>query len=148
MGKIFEVIETSKGKDKGEPELCLGIRMRVGGSEGVFPITRPCRGLSDLEKEFLAIEKDLSDTLDQAKRTFGDFTRGEVVEISPDMGPEEIWARLSQIEDEGMFIRTFNTLDEEIRKSVAEYVLTRCNIFSGKALVFSSRYDSETALMV
>ncbi|MBW2067037.1 MAG: hypothetical protein JRJ03_19180 [Deltaproteobacteria bacterium] len=147
MGKIFEVIKMSEGKDNKELELCLGVRMKVGGSEEVLPITKPCKGFTELEKESIAIEKDLSDTLEQAKRFFENSTRGEVLEITPDMGPEEIWARLSRIEDEEAFISTFNALDEEIRKSVAEYVLTRCSIFSGKGLVFSSRYNSETALM-
>jgi hypothetical protein len=30
---------------------------------------------------------------------------------------------------------------------VAEHILTKCNIFSGKAAVFSSRYDEATAMM-
>jgi len=30
---------------------------------------------------------------------------------------------------------------------VAEHVLTHCNVFSGKAAVFSSRYDGQSALL-
>lgn len=33
------------------------------------------------------------------------------------------------------------------KKEVAEHVLSRCNLFSGKAAVFSSRYDENSAQM-
>ena len=40
-----------------------------------------------------------------------------------------------------------DNLEETKRKEVAEHVLTRCNIFSGRGAVFSARYDSETGYM-
>ena len=63
------------------------------------------------------------------------------------MAPEEIWSILSGVSDEDLFIKGFNNLDEGKRRDVAEYVLTQCNIFSGKASIFSSRYNNETGLM-
>jgi hypothetical protein len=68
-------------------------------------------------------------------------------EFRSDMGPEEIWEILSNITDEDLFIGSFNRLEETKRNEVAEYVLTQCNIFSGKASVFSSRYNNEKGLM-
>jgi hypothetical protein len=58
-----------------------------------------------------------------------------------------VWSILSSIEDEDQFVRRFNALEEEKRREVAEYVLTKCNIFSGKASAFSSRYSNETGLL-
>ncbi|MBW2029174.1 MAG: hypothetical protein JRH06_06830 [Deltaproteobacteria bacterium] len=147
MEKLFELVKIPPGQDDKNLRVCLGIRMKVGGRESVFPITRPCKRLLELEEELLAIEKDLTGSMEQAKMLFGDSAQVDFPEITPDMGPEEIWPLVFKIEDEEMFIRSFNALDEEKRRSVAEYVLTRCNIFSGKASVFSSRYNSETALM-
>jgi hypothetical protein len=63
------------------------------------------------------------------------------------MKPEEIWTILSAILDEGEFIQSFNALEQGKRKEVAEHVLTRCSVFSGRAAVFSSRYDDNSARM-
>ena len=63
------------------------------------------------------------------------------------MNAGEIWSILSAILDEGDFIQAFNALEEGKRKEVAEHVLTHCNVFSGRAAVFSSRYDDKSALM-
>jgi hypothetical protein len=67
--------------------------------------------------------------------------------LSPDMPTEEIWKVLSATKDESSFIDLFNQLNEEKRREVAEYVLSQCNVFSGRGAVFSSRYNSETALL-
>lgn len=63
------------------------------------------------------------------------------------MKAEEIWSILSAILGEVDFIQAFNALEEGTRREVAEHVLTHCNVFSGKAAVFSSRYDEKSALM-
>jgi hypothetical protein len=63
------------------------------------------------------------------------------------MSPDEIWQVLSETADEDRFIDLFNQLEREKRKEVAEYVLTQCNVFTGRGAVFSARYDSETALL-
>ena len=65
-------------------------------------------------------------------------------EITDDMDPEQIWSVLAGIEDETSFIRRFNQLNERQRRGVAEHVLTRCNIFAGKAALFSSQYTDES----
>lgn len=41
----------------------------------------------------------------------------------------------------------FNDLEEVTRRRVADYVLTSCNVFSGRAAFFSERYESESATM-
>ena len=56
-------------------------------------------------------------------------------------------AVLSAVSEEAAFVQGFNDLEERTRKAVAEYVLTRCNIFAGKASLFSSRYDSASGLI-
>jgi adenosylcobinamide kinase/adenosylcobinamide-phosphate guanylyltransferase len=68
-------------------------------------------------------------------------------DINPDLTPAEIWALLSGVPDEPSFVRGFNSLEESKRREVAEHVLTRCNVFSGRASVFSSLYKDDSALM-
>jgi len=74
-------------------------------------------------------------------------TAKEELEVTPEMSPEQIWSILSQINEEGLFIKGFNSLDDTKRRELAEYVLTRCNIFSGKGSIFSERYNSESGLL-
>lgn len=68
-------------------------------------------------------------------------------ELNPDLTPAEIWAILSGDPDERSFVRRFNSLEEARRREVAEHVLTRCNVFSGRGSVFSSLYNDESSLM-
>jgi len=69
------------------------------------------------------------------------------LKFTPEMSSEQIWSILSQIDEEGLFIKGFNGLDDTRRRELAEYILTRCNIFSGKGSIFSERYNSESGLL-
>ena len=77
----------------------------------------------------------------------GDRSSDVTIEFDVDMAPEEIWALLSEVDDEDLFVTTFNNLEESRRREIAEHVLTHCNIFTGQASVFSSRYDNESGFM-
>ena len=70
-----------------------------------------------------------------------------VLDLQPGMEPKEVWEILSSIDDGEAFADYFNNLPEVKRREVADYALTRCNIFSGKGAVFSSRYNNESALL-
>lgn len=82
--------------------------------------------------------------LNNLKKEIG---KEEELEFTPEMSPEQIWSILSQVDEEGLFIKGFNSLDDTKRRDVAEYILTRCNIFSGKGSIFSERYNSESGLL-
>jgi hypothetical protein len=147
MESIFEMVtETGKGED-GETTVSVGIRLKVGGHETTCPISRACDSYETLEIEVQVIKNSLDSLLTSAKRVLGEPEAEEGLDLSSDMESEEIWSILSAVSDEDLFIKSFNNLDENKRKEVAEYVLTQCNIFSGKASVFSSRYNNETGLM-
>ena len=94
-----------------------------------------------------AIKEGLDSLLAKAKGLFRESPAEEGLDLRSDMEPEEIWSILSVVSDEDLFINSFNNLDEAKRREVAEHILTRCNIFSGKASVFSSRYNNETGFM-
>jgi hypothetical protein len=110
-------------------------------------VTRPCQSFRALESEVQAIRQNLEDILKEGRKVFENALNRENLGLKPDMTAGEIWTVLSAILDEGDFIQAFNALEAGKRKEVAEHVLTHCNVFSGKAAVFSSHYNGQSALM-
>ncbi|MGD9040245.1 MAG: hypothetical protein PVH82_11465 [Desulfobacteraceae bacterium] len=147
MESIFEIVtETGEGEE-GKTTVSVGVRLKLGGHETTCPISRACHSYETLEIEVQSIKNSLDRLLAEAKRVIEKTETDEALDLSSDMEQEEVWSILSAISDEDLFIKSFNNLDEDKRREVAEYVLTHCNIFSGKASVFSSRYNNETGVM-
>ena len=147
MERIFELTtQPEKGEAK-RPEARIGIRVKLSSFETTCSVTPSCYSYRALESEVQAIRKNLEDVLKEAREIFEGASKKEKLGLRPDMKAEEIWTLLSAILDEGEFIQSFNALEQGKRKEVAEHVLTRCNVFSGKAAVFSSRYDDNSARM-
>jgi hypothetical protein len=147
MGKLFELItQPAEGREK-KPEARLGIRVRLSSFETTCFVTQPCQTYHALESEVQAIRHDLEDVLKEARKAFESASKRDNLGLKPDMTAGEIWPILSAILDEGDFVEAFNALEQGKRKEVAEHVLTHCNVFSGKAAVFSSRYDDKSALL-
>ncbi len=147
MDKIFELI-TQPGKEEGKKtEVRLGIRVKLSSFETTCFVTQSCQSYRALESEVQGIRQNLEDALKEARHVFEGSSRKDKLGLRPDMKAGEIWSILSMILDEGDFIHAFNALEEGKRQEVAEHVLAHCNVFSGKAAVFSSRYDEKSALM-
>jgi hypothetical protein len=147
MDKIFELItQPSKGEAK-KPEARLGIKIKLSSFETTCFVTQPSQSYHVLESEVQAIRQNLEDVLKEARKVFEGSSKRDNLGLRPNMKAGEIWSILSSILDEGDFIQAFNALEEGKRKEVAEHVLAHCNVFSGKAAVFSSRYDDKSALM-
>jgi len=147
MGKIFE-LTTQKRKEEGtKPEVQLGIRIKLSSFETTCFLTQPCQSYRALESEVQAIRQNLEEVLKEAKQVFEGSSKKDNLGLRPEMKAGEIWNILAAILDEGDFIQAFNALEEGKRKEVAEHVLTHCNVFSGKAAVFSSHYDDKSSLM-
>jgi hypothetical protein len=147
MESIFDLIASAKGEKEKKQGCRLGIRVNVRGFETICPLTPFCESYKALENEIQNITKGLEQILAEARRIFQKPDAGEMFGIEPHMKAEEVWSILSGIADDNVFAATFNKLDEEKRKQVAEHVLTKCNVFSGKASVFSSRYNDSTVLL-
>ena len=147
MIDIFKIIE-NKEKEKGDKKgICIGIDIRIGKRDISCPLSKVCYSYDDFEGEVEEIESHLERIRGEAKKLLERPAEIAGFEFAPEMSPGEIWSILSAVSDEDLFIKSFNNLEEVKRREVAEYVLTQCNIFSGKASVFSSRYDNETGLM-
>jgi len=147
MDKIFELITQPEKEEGKKTEVRLGIRVKLSSFETTCFVTQPCQSYRALESEVQGIRQNIEDVLKEARDVFEGSSRKDNLGLRPDMNAGEIWSILSAILDEGDFIQAFNALEEGKRKEVAEHVLTHCNVFSGRAAVFSSRYDDKSALM-
>jgi hypothetical protein len=147
MTDIFKIIEVPKKEDGEKKGLCLGIDMRIAGQEIPCPVSKACHFYDDFAVEVAAIQDKLQKLLKEAKAFFEEPSSRERLEFSPEMSAEEIWSILSEIEEEDVFIKKFNDLDDVRRREVAEHALTRCNVFSGKASVVSARYNQESGFI-
>jgi hypothetical protein len=144
MEDIFEIIgaeEKEQGKDL---EVGIGFRLMIGSRQIRCPVSNPCHSYEELEEEAQGIISRLNVLLVEAKELFVAAGVSSDLGLSPEMEPDAIWSILSLIEDEDLFVATFNGLEEERRRKMAEYILTECNIFAGNAAVFSSRYEGAT----
>jgi hypothetical protein len=147
MENIFDLIATVRGEE-GKKEGCrLGIRINVRGFETICPLTPFCESYKAFEVEIQNLTKGLEQILAEARRLFEKPEPGQMFGIEPHMKAEEVWSILSRIADDSLFVAVFNKLDEAKRKEVADHVLTKCNVFSGKASLFSSRYNDGTVLL-
>jgi len=147
MDKILELITQPEKEEGKKTEVRLGIRVKLSSFETSCFVTQPCQSYRALESEVQGIRQNIEDVLKEARDVFEGSSRKDNLGLRPDMNAGEIWSILSAILDEGDFIQAFNALEEGKRKEVAEHVLTHCNVFSGRAAVFSSRYDEKSALM-
>lgn len=147
MKKLFQIVELTNKEAGAGKNLHLGLRFRIGEQEILAPVTGDCPSFASFAGEIAVFQKELEDHLERAKAIFAGKSAKGGLEIYGDMTPQEAWKALSAIEGEGPFAGSFNALNEEKRREVAEYVLTSCNIFAGKAAVFSARYDSDSALL-
>jgi hypothetical protein len=147
MADIFRLL-TSDPEDAGKaPECRIGLNVRLGGRDMDCPVSGRCSSTAELGREIEALKADLDRILQETETLFGRTAPGGGPEFSPGMTAEEIWSALSGMPDDEAFAASFNGMGEAGRREVAEYVLTRCNIFSGRAAFFSARFDAETALI-
>ena len=144
MENLFEIINVSEGN---EIRLLLGIRLKIAGYESICPVSKICKSSEELSKILERLNVNLERLQSEARNIFRGEKETHEQTLSPDMPPNEIWRTLSDTVDDGRFFDLFNQLDEGKRKEVAEYVLSQCNVFTGRGAVFSSRYNSETALL-
>ena len=147
MKDMFEIMTITDREKQDETKIRLGISLKIGNTETICPITDICDSYEAFEMAVETVKNNLENISNKAKEIFSGSSLQETLELKADMSPEKIWSILSSVDDEDLFVNSFNSLDEQKRKEVAEYVLTQCNIFSGKAAVFSSRYSNDSGLM-
>ena len=145
MEKPFEIITIEDDESKNRNGVRLGIQIEIAGQASICPFTETYDSYEALEAEIGRLKKGLEDIRMEARSVLSGSEKQSDLKIDPDMEPEKIWAILSGLKEDDRFMEHFNQMEESTRREVAEHVLTHCNIFSGKAAFFSSRYDVETS---
>ena len=145
MPKNFTLsVQEKFGKNR-EIELWIRVEGDYGGSYIKIPFQsfdEAHRELSEFRKAVAAIENKLAE---HPANKGPDEKLTYSFELQQD--PESNWTQLEKIENDLDFFKTFNTLEEEYRKSIADYVFSNQNIFKGKASVFSLHYDEEDSML-
>jgi len=144
---MFELIIHTGKQDEPRRQVSLGLRLTIAGHETLCPVSGWCEDFKDLDREIQSVLQQLGEIRTKGEKLFEAASAQGRLGIRPGMAPPQVWTLLSGIQDESEFARSFNSLEEAMRRKVAEHVLTQCNVFSGKAAVFSSRYDEGPALM-
>ena len=139
--KLLEIKEDTKSNKMG---FSLGINLKISEFEIEFPIIPICYNENELIREVGLVYKNLDKIVGEAKKGLKRISSGGKISITPEMKPDDIWSALEKFQAEEIFVEQFNGLEEDIRKAVAEYVLTKCNVFSGKGAIFSKRYNERT----
>ncbi len=137
--------KTSRVGISKEVTITDGRGSNLNGSISLIP---GCDSYQTLEKEVAAIKEELDTLLEESKRLFGG--QGDIQEaqdVDESKSAQEIWDFLSAIKAPEALSASFNGMSYEKRIEVADYVLSRCNVFSGPASVFSMRYNSEEGLL-
>ena len=146
MKNLLEIM-TVKNEEDSRIGVRIGIRVKIGEHETIHPVSGICNSPEALDREIDSIKENIEDIRETSRHILEGSSGPAGIELRSDMEPEEIWKILSSVHEEAVFLESFNRMDEAKRKEVADYILTRCNIFTGKGALFSSRYDHESGLL-
>jgi len=147
MQDIFKIIEVNNQREENKKTISIGIDFQIAGREICCPVSENCHSYEDLAVEVGKIKRNLECVLEEAKMHFkGPASKGDSG-FGPETSTEETWLILAGIKDESDFVKRFNSLDDTRRKEVADHVITKCNVFSGRGSVFSARYNNGTGYM-
>lgn len=147
MVQIFKLMESQEKGASHKKSVRLALDLKIGDKDVPFSVSEACSSYEAFAKEVERVREELAGILKRAKDLFSGPSEGAGRKFRADATPEEIWSELSKTEDEDFFVSIFNGLDDRKRREVAEFVLTQCNVFSGKASAFSSRYNNESGLL-
>ncbi|RLB25007.1 MAG: hypothetical protein DRG71_04600 [Deltaproteobacteria bacterium] len=145
MGKRF--ITFQETDEQGNETYYVGIELKVDGHTLKCPVSEGCLEYSNLDEQIASLQQELQELRDKVRSVASMSEEGVSLDFPSGTPAEEIWEKLCEISDEESFVAGFNSLPDVQRMEVAEHVLTHCNIFSGRAAVFSARYNSESGVL-
>ena len=130
-----------------------GVRLsvRLEGQYGGAFLVREYEGFTELAADINGRRGDLDESLLKAEgllRAKDKTPSGKPGKLEMTDDPVENWHRLEALETEADFFRAFNKLNEDKRREIADYVLTKENIFKGRASVFSLHFDEDTGALL
>ena len=145
MEKRFIIFHQEEGQ--GKKRYYVGIEIQVAGSTVQCPLSQGSDSEKALIQEVESLQEELEGLREGLQASISVAEKGVNLDFTPDTPAPQMWDRLCEIDDEETFVAGFNSLSREQRERVADYVLGHCNVFSGRAAVFSARYNSESGLL-
>lgn len=145
-------LEIEKGVDEKNSKVGVSVNIDIANGEGsnlsgsVLLITK-CSSHKILQEEVSRIKEELDTLLDRSKGLFEGEAEEEGLDVNEDMSAKEIWDILSMVKDPEILLVKFNSLSHQKRFEVADYVLAKCNVFSGPGSIFYMRYNSEEGIL-
>jgi hypothetical protein len=145
---FLDLIET--GEEEGAPpRMRLVVRAYPSDEKGYASLTPECDTMEGFEQAVTELKKTLNSALERARETFHQYqvqAKGDKT-VSDFHNPEEIWQALEQCSSLEEMRELFNGLNESKRQEVADFVLTKLNIFKGAASTFSQHYNEAEFLL-
>ena len=145
-------LEIGKGVDDKASKVGVSIHIDITNGEGsdlsgsVLLIPK-CDSYKILQEEVSRIKEELDALLERSKEIFEAEAEEEGPDVDENMRAKEIWDILSLIKDPEVLLVKFNSMSRQKRLEVADYVLAKCNVFSGPGSIFSMRYNSEKGVL-
>ena len=145
-------LEIGKGVDDKASKVGVSIHIDITNGEGsdlsgsVLLIPK-CDSYKILQEEVSRIKEELDALLERSKEIFEAEAEEEGPDVDENMSAKEIWDILSVIKDPEVLLVKFNSMSRQKRLEVADYVLAKCNVFSGPGSIFSMRYNSEKGVL-
>jgi len=145
MGKRFVIFHQED--TQGIRRYYVGIELQVAGSKIQCPLSQGPETEKGLLQEIESLQKELEKLKERLQISIARAEEGVDLDFAPDTPAPQVWDGLCKIEDEEAFVASFNSLPQEQRERVADFVLGHCNVFSGRAAVLSARYNSESGIL-
>ena len=145
-------LEKEKGVDEKNSKVGVSVNIDIANGEGLnlsgsVLLIPKCSSYKILQEEVSRIKEELDTLLDRSKGLFEGEAEEKGMDVNEDMSAKEIWDILSMIKDPEILLVKFNSLSHQRRLEVADYVLGKCNVFSGPGSIFSMRYNSEEGVL-
>jgi hypothetical protein len=131
------------------PCIRLATRCYPADARGLLFLTPACDTFEAFESAVQELKNSADDLLQAAREVFTRHqaqTEDETSAAAP-RSVEEIWQNLEESDSLEEMKEIFNTLTLKKRQEVADFVLTKLNIFKGAASVFSQNYNEIDCLL-
>lgn len=134
------ILTQTERKDTG---FCLRLGLQGQDPDQIVYLQPECCNAVDLQ----ALAQELIDSLQQTIKEAEDLWQPAAKSnLIPGRDPEEIWQQM-QAMAEGDMADFFNALDSDLRRQVAEHILTTASMFKGAGAMFAARYDADQGLI-
>ncbi len=139
VGFKVEVIEL-------EEEEGVQLSLRLESATGATMLRMNFETFDETAAGVKKIKDRLDSAMEKARELFEKPLRKKpatALEFTPCDSPEANWQGLEGIASDEEFFKAFNKMGEARRRALADYVLTKMNIFKGRASVFSIHYSED-----